>query len=281
MQLGETLRRRSRYIARTEREKYLALRNGKAKLKRQDKDSAIDWARFSWNPVTGCQHSCPYCYARDIAERFYPQKFEPSIVPDALAPPLNAAPPKEAATDVGYKNIFTCSMADLFGKWVPREWIEAVIDVMREAKQWNFLLLTKFPQRYQEFEFPENVWLGTTVDCQARVANAERAMAKVKAAVRWVSLEPLIEPIRMDFSLFNWVVIGGASKSTQTPEWKPPRKWVIDLTVRAMDAGCAVYHKTNLNLEPVRQYPGAVASLEVEAAPEQFRRVANGEEASV
>ena len=252
-----------------ERETLLGVRNDKAKLLKQDRDSAIDWARFSWNPVTGCQHNCPYCYARDIAERFYTQKFDPSIIPDALAAPLNSTPSKEAAADVGYKNVFTCSMADLFGKWVPREWIEAVLTVMREAKQWNFLLLTKFPQRYAEFEFPENVWLGTTVDCQARVANAERAMAKANATVKWLSIEPLIEPMEIDFSIFQWVVIGGASRSAQTPEWKPPRTWVFVLTAAAMDAGCAVYHKANLNFDPLHDYPGVICS-DQQVAPGPF-----------
>jgi len=50
----------------------------------------------------------------------YPQKFEPSIVPEQLAAPLLASPAKEAAEGTGYKNIFTCSMADLFGNWVPK-----------------------------------------------------------------------------------------------------------------------------------------------------------------
>ena len=238
-----------------EREALPRIQNPKAKLLKQE-TAAIEWARFSWNPVTGCQHNCPYCYARDLAERFYPQKFEPSIVPEALSAPLNSAPPKEAATDVGWKNIFTCSMADLFGNWVPAEWITTVLDVARQATQWNFLMLTKFPQRLAEFEFPDNVWTGTTVDCRARVAVAERAMRQVKASVKWVSIEPMIEPIEMDFSLFQWVVIGGASPSSQTPEWRPPRRWVIDATHRAMAAGCAVYHKTNLNPERLRSYPG-------------------------
>ena len=245
-----------------------SVRNDKAKLNRQDDDS-IEWARWSWNPVTGCNHNCPYCYARDFAERIYPQKFEPSIVPDALAAPLNSAPPKEATNDLGWKNIFTCSMADLFGNWVPAEWIEAVLSVVRESKQWNFLFLTKFPQRLREFQFPENAWLGTSVDLQARVTIAERAMRDVKATVKWISIEPMIEPIVIDYSLFQWIVIGGASKSSQTPEWKPPRKWVIDVTARAMATGCAVYHKTNLNLDRLRDYPGT-DNKESEQAPTPF-----------
>ncbi len=89
--------------------------------------------------------------------------------------------------------------------------------------------------------------------------------------MKWVSIEPMLEPIAMDFSLFNWVVIGGASPSTQTPEWKPPQRWVVDLTARAMDAGCAVYYKHNLNLDPIRQFPGSPATPEPRSAPEQFR----------
>jgi ParB/RepB/Spo0J family partition protein len=256
-----------------ERQALLAVRNAKAKLTRQDKESSIEWARWSWNPVTGCRHNCAYCYARDIAERFYPQKFEPSLVPDALAAPLNAAPPKEAADDVGWKNIFTCSMADLFGNWVPAEWIEAVLAVVREAREWNFLMLTKFAQRLAEFEFPDNVWLGATIDSQARVTATERAMVNARAAVKWVSIEPMLDPIAMDFSIFQWVVVGGASASSQTPEWKPPRKWVIDLTAHAMAAGCAVYHKTNLNLERLRDYPGFTAP-EPSEPPTEFHHPA-------
>jgi protein gp37 len=172
--------------------------------------------------------------------------------------------------DLGYKNIFTCSMADLFGNWVPGEWIEAVFDVIRAASQWNFLLLTKFPQRLREFEFPENAWPGTSVDLQARVPPAEKAMRDVKATVKWLSIKPLLEPLTIDFGLFNWVVIGGASKSSQTPEWKPPRRWVHDLTSRAMAAGCAVYHKDNLNLDRLRDYPG-FAETEAARAPEPFQ----------
>ena len=228
-------------------------RDVKAKLTKQDSDS-IEFAHWRWHPVTGCNHNCP---------------FEPSLVSAALAAPLNMMPPKEAESDPSYKNIFVCSMADLFGNWVPREWVENVLSIQREATWWNFLMLTKFPQRLKEFEFPENAWLGTTVDLQARVRNAEEGMRAANARVKWLSIEPLIEPLVIDFSLFNWVVIGGASKSTETPEWKPPRDWVEELTLQARRAGCAVYHKANLNLDPLRDYPGFRRN-EPTRAPEQF-----------
>ena len=98
-------------------------------------------------------------------------------------------------------------------------------------------------------------------------------MANAKAAVKWVSVEPMLDPIAMDFSIFQWAVVGGASSSSQTPEWKPPRKWVVDLTARAMEAGCAVYHKTNLNLERLRDYPG-FTTLEPSEPPVEFHHPA-------
>lgn len=228
---------------------------GTAKFNKQDTDN-IEWAKWSWNPVTGCKHNCPYCYARDLANRHYPQKFEPVLHPHRLTAPLNMTLPREAETDIGYRNVFTCSMADLFGKWVPREWIEAVLDVVERAEEWNFLFLTKFPQRMAEFEFPDNAWVGTSVDAQARVANAEKAFRNVRAKYKWLSCEPLLEPLEFsDLSMFQWIVLGGASRSTQTPEWRPPRAWINTIEAKAAEAGCKVYEKTNL-LSRIKEYPG-------------------------
>jgi protein gp37/ParB-like chromosome segregation protein Spo0J len=233
-------------------------REGKIGLNGQKSDN-IEWALWSWNPVTGCLHNCPYCYARDIANRSYPQKFAPTFLPERLGAPLHQGVPRQAQYELGYRNIFTCSMADLFGKWVPSEWIEAVLDVARDAPQWNFLFLTKFPNRLVEFEYPENVWLGTTVDCQARVKNAERSFERVRGGVKWLSVEPMLEPLTFEsLSMFDWVVIGGASSSTKTPAWSPPRRWVDDLEHAAREAGCMIYEKTNLweRNSRLREYPG-------------------------
>lgn len=242
---------------------------GPAQMNKQ-KNSNIEWAQWSWNPVTGCRHNCSYCYARDIAARFYPQGFEPSFLPSRLSMPRNTPVPASAAQDIGYKNVFTCSMADLFGRWVPREWIEAVLQVVADNPQWNFLFLTKFPIRLAEFDFPANAWLGTTVDAQARVANAERAFSKVRGGVKWLSCEPLLEPLRFtSLDMFDWVVIGGASGSTQTPEFRPPRAWVESLEAQARRAGCKVYEKTNL-LERIREYPGVETAAPVNV-PDAFK----------
>jgi protein gp37 len=138
-------------------------------------------------------------------------------------------------------------MADMFGRWVPEEWIEAVLSQMRASPQWNFLCLTKFPKRMAEFDIPPNTWMGTTVDLQARVPAAEAAFAKVKAAVKWLSVEPMLEPLKFTrLDLFDWIVVGGASRSTKTPAWHPPSQWVHDLRRQADAAGVAWYEKKNL-----------------------------------
>ncbi len=213
----------------------------------------IEWARWSWNPVTGCKHNCIYCYARDIANRFYEQKFEPTIIPERLAIPYHQ--PVPTVTAPGYKNVFTCSMADLWGRWVPQEWIDAVLQAVTDNPQWNFLMLTKFPGRMAEQEWPVNAWVGTSVDTQARVAAAEKAFRNVKAGVRWLSCEPLLEPLQFtSLDMFDWIVIGAQTRSSQAPEFQPPWEWVESLIVQARAAGCRVYLKTNVIGRP-REYP--------------------------
>lgn len=251
--------------------------NSKSSFNKQDNE-AIEWAQWSWNPVIGCEHECPYCYARDIATsaRFgeaFPNGFDPTFRPAALAAPKNTKVPRIADTDARFKNVFTCSMADLFGRWVPSEWIEAVFSTVRENPQWNFLFLTKFPQRLSEFDVPENAWIGTTVDLQARVKNAEKAFEKIKTGVRWLSVEPMLEPLKFDrLDLFQWIVIGGASRSSATPEFKPPFEWVADLVRQARAANVKVYFKTNLLGSRILELPfdAPIVSSNQDAAPDVF-----------
>ena len=137
-------------------------------------------------------------------------------------------------------------MADLFGEWVPYEWIEAVLAVCGDSPSFDFLLLTKNPKRLREFRFPKNCWVGTTADSQRRMDVAERIFADVDAAVKWVSVEPMLEPITpADPAAFAWYVIGGASPSSGQPGFVPPFPWVARLALAAMDAGSQVFIKTN------------------------------------
>ena len=151
----------------------------------------IDWADATWNPVTGCLHGCEYCYARRIAERFgsnqmpiftdypvldkpvrsvgfdgekihpYPFDFTPTFHRYKLDEPQRWKKPR---------NIFVCSMADLFGEWVPDEWIREVINACLAAPQHRYMFLTKNPGRYCHLEragiMPkgDNFWFGATFD---------------------------------------------------------------------------------------------------------------------
>lgn len=231
----------------------------------------IEWAMWSWNPITGCLHNCAYCYARDIANRFYPYGFQPAFKPDRLDAPKNTRTPAPRwVGDIGYKGVFVCSMADLFGKWVPDEWIDAVLKSIRENPQWTFLLLTKFPIKMAEYSYPPNVWLGTTVDRQWAVERAEKGFTKIKASgfdgVCWLSCEPMME--RLTFSsleMFDWLVMGGASRSSQTPEYKPPFDDIVHLHNQARGADIPIYQKTNLipgmsDDQRLREYPNAITT---------------------
>jgi protein gp37 len=271
-------------LSEPERLELLQLHNFPSDVQFTKQDSTgIEWAQQSWNPVVGCRHDCPYCYARDMAEQrypdMYPHKFEPAIRPYMFHAPRNTNVPAEAATDVRFKNVFTCSMADLFGRWVPAEWIELTLRTVRDNPQWNFLFLTKFPKRMAEFDIPPNAWMGTTVDLQARVASAEAAFAKIKTGIRWLSVEPMLEPLKFErLDLFNWVVIGGASKSSKTPSFKPPLRWIVDLWDQAEAAGCAVYMKTNLLGNRVLELPfDAPIKGDATKAPSVFNYLKKGE----
>ena len=219
-------------------------------------DESIGWAAWTWNPVTGCKHGCPYCYARDIAKRFYPQGFEPTFHPDRLAAPINTPQIQPRYhLDVGYKGVFVCSMADLFGEWVPSEWITSVLDVVEATPQWNYIFLTKNPKRLIDIEWPDNAWVGTTVDCQSRVRPAEYAFERIQAKIKFLSCEPLRERIVFrSLSMFHWVIVGAQSKSSGEPAKQPLWDWVWTLTKQAYDHNCHVYWKKNLEVRP-RAYP--------------------------
>ncbi len=230
----------------------------------------VDWAWWTWNPVTGCWHGCPYCYARDIAHRFYDTNFEPTFYPDRLNAPRNMKPMTAQRIQneankrrvrfedalIFSKNVFTCSMSDLFGKWVPEDWILQVFESVKKSPEWNFLFLTKFPQRLQEINdklggFPENVWVGTTVDTQSRVALAEKAFKNIDAKVKWLSIEPMLEPLNFSsLEMFDLIAIGGQSRTTKEPEFQPEWIWVEDLLAQARKSNTSVYFKENLRSRP-------------------------------
>lgn len=228
--------------------------------------SGISWASWSWNPVTGCLHGCNYCYARELAtsERLktaYPVGFTPLFHHERLDAPANTVIPERHRDDPAYRRVFVCSMADLYGRWVPDEWIQQVHTSMLASPQWEYLLLTKFPARYVGLDMPPNGWVGTSVDEQKRVRIAEDAFRNIDGvAVKWLSLEPLLEPLEFtDLSMFDWVVIGAQTETRQptgiVPAFAPDYDWVHRIYAQAREAGCMVHFKPNLITNPGMRWP--------------------------
>lgn len=229
----------------------------------------ISWAGWSWNPVTGCLHGCEYCYAREIAtsertKSAYPVGFTPLFHSERLDAPANTTIPAAHRDDPAYRRVFVCSMADLYGRWVPDEWIEQVHASMLATPWWQYILLTKFPSRYVGLDLPSKAWLGTSVDEQKRVRIAEDAFRKIDGvAVKWLSLEPLREPLEFeDLSMFDWVVIGAQTETRQpdgtVTSFAPPFSWVSDIYQQAKESGCKVHLKPNLLGRVSSQLPGMV-----------------------
>ncbi len=220
----------------------------------------IEWCDYTWNPVVGCKHwrnLCSVghaCYARKQAKR---QKnrcpecyhFIPHIHQERLGEPYRVKRPSK---------IFVCSMGDLFGDWVPDEWIEAVLRVVDDNLHHTFMFLTKNPKRYREFEFPPNCWLGTTVNKQSEVVRITELVENKYAThnIKFISFEPLYGEIRMLFPdpehVVHWIIIGA-----QTNPYRPPEpEWVKLLIQQARSIGAAVFLKDNLRWhEKIQEFP--------------------------
>jgi len=233
----------------------------------QTPGEGISWAEWSWNPVTGCLHGCDYCYAREIAtsdrlKPYYPAGFTPLFHHERLDAPRNTTIPAAHTDEDAWYRVFVCSMADLYGRWVPDEWIQQVHESMLASPRWEYLLLTKFPARYVGLDMPPAAWVGTSVDEQKRVRIAENAFREIGGvAVKWLSLEPLREPLEFaDLSMFDWVVIGAQTETRQpgnvVPAFAPPFEWVARIVAQAREAGCRIHCKPNLLGRTDPQLPG-------------------------
>lgn len=139
------------------------------------------------------------------------------------------------------RNIFVCSMADLFGSWVPENWIDEVFDTCEKAPQHNYLFLTKNVERYCELKcgLPDgdNMWYGTSVTKESEVSMFNSLPAFHKT---FVSIEPILQDLEIKshnvmFSQIDWVIIGaetGRRKNKVVPE----RKWIEDIVNECRNA---------------------------------------------
>lgn len=202
----------------------------------------IEWADYTWNPVTGCLHNCTYCYARRIANRFKgwtdsegDTHYDTILTTDnpirELQEPLYIAPKErlgkwpKAPYPYGFiptfhryrldepqkvktpSKIFSVSMGDLFGNWVPDEWIDEVFTACFNADWHTYYFLTKNPARYEraiarydgeergfDIEVWDHIWFGATVTCQEDTDRLADLM-KFREGRKFASIEPLLGPM--------------------------------------------------------------------------------------
>lgn len=245
----------------------------------------IEWCDYTWNPVSGCMHGCEYCYAADIAKRFdgkkgggeavhvldkpvkkdgkdlpYPYGFEPTLFRYRLNEPARK---KKAA------RIFVCSMGDLFGEWVPDEWIEEVTTACEAAPQHTYMFLTKNPARYiWQVKIPRNHWIGTTVTGVGDIHKAKILMSFNIPGKKFLSIEPIQEELgfakRHIFSnsirhhWIDWVIIG-AETGNRKDKVIPKREWIEDIVDICRENNVPVFMKDNLKdiweAELIREMP--------------------------
>lgn len=212
--------------------------------------SNIEWTDATWNPVRGCTKvsaGCTHCYAETFAERWRGIKghpfefgFDLRLVPEKLAEPLHWT---------GSRRVFVNSMSDLFHEGIGDEFILRVAAVMQLANWHTYQVLTKRPERMKRLLTGElrkaacasHIWWGVTVENRRHGLPRIDVLRGCKAAVSFLSIEPLLEDLgRVDLSDINWVIVGGESG----PGARPMREeWVQSLRAQCAEAGIPFFFK--------------------------------------
>jgi protein gp37 len=237
-------------------------------------DTTIEWAEKVWNPVRGCSRTspgCKNCYAERVAWRFGQKEGQPyhglvemtsqgpkwtgqlRTVPHAIDEPLHV---RKAA------RWFVNSMSDLFHESVPFSYIDQVFATMKMARHHTFQVLTKRAARMREYltasftpsSVPPNVWLGVSVEDQQRADERIPELVGTPAAVRFLSVEPMLGPITIDEQLIrmidgtsqhgqrfiDWVITGFESGPGARPGHP---QWARDLRDQCSAAGVPYFFK--------------------------------------
>ena len=213
----------------------------------------IEWTDRTWNPVTGCTKvspGCRHCYAERMSERLkkmglnkYQDAFTPTLHYDALDEPSRWKKPSR---------IFVCSMSDLFQATVYFSFVYHVMKQVRENPHHQFQFLTKRAERMFDFfcnyylhsmssfyDLPENCWLGVSVEDQDRLCRAGW-LVKIPAAVRFLSVEPMLGPVRDIPRGISWVICGGESGPGARPM---DPAWVRELRDECLDKRIPFFFK--------------------------------------
>jgi protein gp37 len=213
-------------------------------------NSHIEWTDATWNPVRGCTKispGCKHCYAETFAERFrgvkghpYEQGFDLRLVPEKLTEPFTWRSPKL---------VFVNSMSDLFQPGVPDEYAEAVSSVMVKADWHTYQVLTKRSDRLGDLlngrlRFAaerKHIWWGVSVEDRKYGLPRIEDLRNSPAAVRFLSVEPLLEDLgELNLTGISWVIVGGESGPGARPVQK---EWVISIREQCQAARVPFFFK--------------------------------------
>lgn len=227
--------------------------------------TTIKWTERTWNPVSGCKAvspGCAYCYAREIAtgRRYgssagFPNGFDLTLRPERLVQPLELTDPAI---------IFVNSMSDLFWEDIPKWYVKAILRVIELSPQHVFQVLTKRAERMLYFSliypFPDNLWAGVTIESQEQSRRLD-ILKHVNAKVKFISAEPLLSPLDLDWGAVDWVITGGESGDHLTNKtvcarrglveqngtaWTPRKDridWIRDIRDGCVASGTHFFHK--------------------------------------
>lgn len=212
--------------------------------------SSIEWTDATWNPVRGCTKispGCKNCYAERFAERFrgvpghpFEFGFDIRLVPEKLEVPLRWKTPKR---------IFVNSMSDLFHEAVPDSYVSKVAQVMLLANWHVFQVLTKRAERLRssvqahlrEVATASHVWWGVSVEDRKHGLPRVAELQASDVAVRFLSIEPLLEDVGdLDLSGIAWVIVGGESGPRARPM---DERWVERILAQCVEQDVPFFFK--------------------------------------
>lgn len=208
--------------------------------------TSIEWTEATWNPATGCSKispGCQNCYAEVMARRLkamgvkgYENGFKLTLQPGRLHEPLNRKKPTM---------YFVNSMSDMFHEDIPDTYIHQVFEVIEDAPQHTFQVLTKRAERMERFfktvDVPDNAWIGVTVEDRKYGLPRIDCLRNIKAGVRFLSMEPLLENVgAFNLSGIHWVIVGGESGPRARPM---EQKWVENVKRQCEDYDISFFFK--------------------------------------
>jgi protein gp37 len=233
----------------------------------------IEWTDHTFPPWFGCtkiDRECDLCYAEDwTVRRFHKAEWGNSTrqrsAPSTWNKPLTWQ--RLAATAGVRRRVFCSQLSDIFDNQAPDEWRNDVWALVRKCPDLDWLLLTKRPQNIHKMLPTDwragwsNVWLGTTAGHQKAWERVD-ALRIIPALVRFVSVEPMLEPIKADLAGIDWVICGGETDPQQKHrERLMDPDWARDLRAQCRGAGVAFFFKQMTSGAPipadllVREFP--------------------------